>query len=90
MRHMTRLETIYCGSVIAASAGFLLTGPFAKSGGERVGQLAVFFALLLCGLFPLGVTLELVQARLPVPRLMVLCLILTGIWLGCCIRWNWR
>lgn len=90
MGHVTRAERVYCGAVIVSVVGLLAIGPFAKVSGQRVVQLTEFFTLLLCGLFPFGVALELVQARLPVPRLVVLCLILTGLWLGCCIRWNWR
>jgi hypothetical protein len=85
--HLTLSERVYCNAVIATVAA----GSLCLFGNDQwTAELYVFLGIVLGALFPIGVFLELMHARFPIPRLMVLCLVLTALWVGVIIKYNWR
>lgn len=84
---ITLTEKIYCYATVFVAFGNSLCMVGTT---QFMAELQVLFAFVLCALFPIGVFIELAHARIPIPRMVLLCLVLTAVWTSALIKWNWR
>ncbi len=78
-------ETAYCWATVAMALGLPLSMLLPL---HWFAYLSQFLAVGLATLFPIGLVIALTRPRWCVPRIVVLCVVVSGIWIGVLLKYN--